>query len=382
VKSDSTTPPNPYLSHVPNRDIVVDSTLKLTLVNPAYMSRQVYELSEETSDVRGHITSLNPIRPENNPDSWEEKVLNYFEQGGKEYFGVDSLHGKEYFRYMKPFVTEQSCLKCHEHQGYKVNDIRGGISISYPLEELNVFKTTKSNNLLVLLLVFWLLGLFIILVAYWRIKRSDSKRLLAESNLNDLNHELEFKVETRTEELQKSEKKLDIIFQTIPIAISLVDEKGILLDCNNSLLELHGYKNKEELVGKHTSILFPNFEHERAQKDIAQIIGGSTKHGLQYTLKRKDSSTFPTEISSSIFIDNSSGEKLLVSSAIDITDKKHFIKQINELNTNLEEKVKKRTSELELANLKLKRINKAFVGRELNMVELKKEIENLKKKNE
>ena len=69
------TQPNPYLSHIPERDIRTPSGKLLTLMNPAYMTRQVHELAEKEQGIRGHITSLNPIRPENSPDPWETKAL-------------------------------------------------------------------------------------------------------------------------------------------------------------------------------------------------------------------------------------------------------------------------------------------------------------------
>ena len=62
------TPPSPYLSHIKDRDITSLSGRKLTLVNPAYMTRQVHELAADQYGVRGHITSLKPLRPENKPD--------------------------------------------------------------------------------------------------------------------------------------------------------------------------------------------------------------------------------------------------------------------------------------------------------------------------
>ena len=78
-----TTPPNPYLSHIPERDITTPSGRKMTLVNPAYMTRQVHRLGEEQNGVKGHITSLNPLRPENSPDAWETQALKAFEKVGK-----------------------------------------------------------------------------------------------------------------------------------------------------------------------------------------------------------------------------------------------------------------------------------------------------------
>jgi hypothetical protein len=68
------TPPNEYLE-VPERDVVTTSGIALTLINPAYMTRQVHELASKESGVLGHITSLNPIRPENAADTWEKAAL-------------------------------------------------------------------------------------------------------------------------------------------------------------------------------------------------------------------------------------------------------------------------------------------------------------------
>lgn len=68
-------PPNPYLLQIPDRDVTTAKGKSLTLINPAYMTRQVYELAEQQSGVRGHITSLNPLRPQNGPDEWERKAL-------------------------------------------------------------------------------------------------------------------------------------------------------------------------------------------------------------------------------------------------------------------------------------------------------------------
>ena len=130
-------PPNPYLSHVEERDIITPSGKLLTLINPAYMVRQLYEqASEHQVAGRGHITSLNPLRPENRPDPWEERALQSFENGINETSAQQVMGGQRFIRLMRPFTAEQPCLKCHAHQGYKLGDIRGGISVSIPLAPL------------------------------------------------------------------------------------------------------------------------------------------------------------------------------------------------------------------------------------------------------
>ncbi len=64
------TPPSPFLTHVSERDISSPSGRLLTLINPAYMTRQVYEMAVREKKVKGHLTSLNPLNPKNAPDTW------------------------------------------------------------------------------------------------------------------------------------------------------------------------------------------------------------------------------------------------------------------------------------------------------------------------
>jgi len=130
------TPPSPYLKHIPERDITTPSGIPLTLMNPAYMTRQVHKMGAEQYGLRGHITSLNPINPDNGPNQWEIKALNAFERGAKEFSSVERLEDGSYMRLMHPLVTQQACLKCHAEQGYKLGDLRGGISVSVPQEAI------------------------------------------------------------------------------------------------------------------------------------------------------------------------------------------------------------------------------------------------------
>ena len=176
------TPPNPYLK-VPHRDIKAPDGLSLTLINPAYMTRQVNELALEMHNVQGHITSLNPIRPENYPDSWEREALKSFERGIKETSSIEMTSGKEYFRLMYPFVTEKSCLKCHELQGYKEGDIRGGISVSIPMAPLRAIERSLIIKLTLAHSFLWIIGLTGIGIITRRLWRQTLQREKAEKEV-------------------------------------------------------------------------------------------------------------------------------------------------------------------------------------------------------
>ena len=63
----------------------------------------------------------------------------------------------------------------------------------------------------------------------------------------------------------------------------------------------------------------------------------------------------------------------------DITEHKKAEYKIHKLNQELEKRVQERTAELEDKNAELEHMNSAFVGRELRMIELKKQIAELEK---
>lgn len=151
--------PNPYLDD-PLRDVVTDKGIKLTKLNPAYMTRQIAEITSRQNGIQFHITSLKPIRPRNKPTSWETEWLRSFEQGINERGEFVDQGEKHVFRYMAPLIVEESCLKCHAKQGYKQGDIRGGISVTIPYlsEEKNTALIVGYGITAIAGVIFTLLG--------------------------------------------------------------------------------------------------------------------------------------------------------------------------------------------------------------------------------
>jgi diguanylate cyclase (GGDEF)-like protein len=180
------TPPNPYLANIPERDIKTPAGKTLTLINPAYMMRQIYEIEQQEGyTFLGHITSLNPLRPQNAPDPWERKALEAFERGKSEISALETIAGKEYFRLMRPLRVEESCLKCHAAQGYKEGDLRGGISVSILMEPLLTIMHTRIYNFTISHIILWLIGLGgIALITQFLIK-SEEERKQAEEVINN-----------------------------------------------------------------------------------------------------------------------------------------------------------------------------------------------------
>ncbi|QPK61743.1 DUF3365 domain-containing protein [Methylomonas sp. LL1] len=158
------TPPNPALAHIPERDIQTPSGKKLTLMNPAYMLRQLMEEFGELYGIKGKITSFKLMNPQNAPDLWEAEAMHQFERGAEEVFEFAEIGGEPYLRLMGVMRVQQGCLKCHAFQGYRLGEVRGGVGVAVPmrpyLDELNA---TIRQRLLIFGAI-WCVGLSVILI--------------------------------------------------------------------------------------------------------------------------------------------------------------------------------------------------------------------------
>lgn len=82
------------------------------------MTRQISEISNEKGTYHFKITSLKPINPSNKADKFEKEALEYFDKNTNEKYFYTFNKEQENFDFMGSLITTQSCLKCHEHQGY------------------------------------------------------------------------------------------------------------------------------------------------------------------------------------------------------------------------------------------------------------------------
>ncbi len=162
------TQPNPYLKH-PRRDLETVEGVRLTMINPAFMTRQIAEIAQQADGVKFHITSLNPIRPANAPDAWEREALKTFEQGRTETLSLVRDGATVMHRYMAPLIVKPPCLACHAEQGYQLGDIRGGISVTMPAEKiLSISERQRERTVL----LFGSAAVVIALLLHFVIRRS------------------------------------------------------------------------------------------------------------------------------------------------------------------------------------------------------------------
>ncbi len=237
------TKPNPYLID-PLRDIETKQGLKLTKINPAFMTRQISEIAQQDNGSQFHITSLKPIRPENKPSEWEAAWLKSFAKGAKEQGEFYLEKDVQKFRYMAPLITEKSCLKCHAHQGYKQGEIRGGISVTLPLfHKLDYLPIILGYG------VAGITGIAVILISGMLLKKSRQELLNA-------NNSLEGEIQVR-KKIEDKQKKLIAELQTAITEIKTL--RGIVPICSHckQIRDDQGYWNRvDTYISQHTEAMF------------------------------------------------------------------------------------------------------------------------------
>lgn len=182
IKPSEYTPSNPFLIH-PDRDVVTTDGQRLTLMNPAYMLRDMQERSGSVDGTKTELVSLKPLNPANAPDSWQAAALKRFEKGETLIHEINKVDGDTFMRVIYPFELESMCLQCHSHQGYQVGDIRGGISTSLPLEDYLQLLDENLRFIAITHMGIWSLGSVALFFAFRREEYHEKLRDLTNQEL-------------------------------------------------------------------------------------------------------------------------------------------------------------------------------------------------------
>jgi len=171
-----------------------------------------------------------------------------------------------------------------------------------------------------------------------------------------------------SEELEELERYIDELSSFLPLPFCIINPSGVILNINQAFFDLTGY-NDLEIVGESASRLFQDKkEAEEMEKKILQ--GGLIK-GQAIVLLTKSKKPIDVGVSGSLRKDK---EGNIIGYFLAFSD----ITELKKLQKDLEKKVEERTKQLKEKIDEMERFNRLAVGREIKMVELKQEIENLR----
>ena len=154
--------------------------------------------------------------------------------------------------------------------------------------------------------------------------------------------------------LRESEDRYRSLFEAANDAIFVMTEDRFV-DCNPGTLTMFGC-NREQILAARPHDFSPEYQPdgrlsaEKAGERISAAYGGVAQF-FEWRHHRLDGEVFEAEISLSRV--SIAGETCLLASVRDVTKRKQAEAEIRRLNTELEDRVRARTAQLELANQEL-----------------------------
>ena len=193
-----------------------------------------------------------------------EDSLKQFEKGKKEIWVTILKKEESIYRYMAPLYVEEECLACHAEQGYKIGEVRGGISVSFDITK--ICRHMVTNQLifigLSIAIALLLLGIIFFLISRFSSKLSDAYSLIEKMSVTDELMQIYNRRYFQTsldEEIQRAKR------YKRPLSIVLID-----IDYFKKVNDVYGHQIGDEVLIGLASILKKNVR----KTDIIARYGG------------------------------------------------------------------------------------------------------------
>jgi PAS domain S-box-containing protein len=157
------------------------------------------------------------------------------------------------------------------------------------------------------------------------------------------------------EALRKSEERTRSILETALDAIVVIDGEGVVHEWNRAAEQMFGYVRTEAVGQKLAELVIPAYLREQHVTGLARYMTGGQGSMLNQRIEtlalHKNGTEFPVEVA--ITQTTANGSPMFTGYISDITERKRAEEEIRTLNTELEQRVQKRTQQLESANKEL-----------------------------
>jgi PAS domain S-box-containing protein len=136
--------------------------------------------------------------------------------------------------------------------------------------------------------------------------------------------------------LRASEERYRTLAQTLPDAVTVTNDAGIITYVSPSALRFYGYDSAEEVLGHSIFEWVPPDAHQRALDHMRIVLAGETITNQEYLLLKKDGSSFFGEVSASCLKDGQGYAIGMIIVVRDISERK----RAEEAQAKLEEQLR------------------------------------------
>jgi signal transduction histidine kinase len=252
---------------------------------PSMVTRKLSQYSTRQDLYRFRLASLNPLNPENQPDTFERTAINGFRQNRlNETFRFSQNDGKQYFQYIVPLYLEKKCLKCHNREDDSVNAVRGGLSVFLNVDEMK--SATRRNHLKLAIagtgLIF--LTIFTLFILTRRFVIKPLKKL--EEMTDEISKgNLEVRVNINTgDELEKLGRRFNTMAQSLSKGRDHLEDRIF-----QATKELSDANRELQTLDKLKSDFLANMSHE-LRTPLTVVRGGIDY--LNRTVKKEDNRNY------------------------------------------------------------------------------------------
>jgi PAS domain S-box-containing protein len=127
------------------------------------------------------------------------------------------------------------------------------------------------------------------------------------------------KAKRKLEELNDWQKRYKSLVMSSPYAVTLTDLGGKIIDFSRRTLIMHGYRRRDELLGKSALALIAPKDRKRAGANIQKTLEKGFVKNVEYTMLRKDGKSFIGELDASLVKDSKGKPAAFIATVRNVT---------------------------------------------------------------
>ncbi|MFW5785622.1 MAG: PAS domain-containing sensor histidine kinase [bacterium] len=142
------------------------------------------------------------------------------------------------------------------------------------------------------------------------------------------------------ESVRGAQERLRRVVENTPVGICITDRHGTFEDVNPQYCRLYQYE-REELIGRHFTMVVPDEEQERMRRLHDEFIEGTAELRGEWRVVRKDGTELSI-LADAARITDIDGEPKKVTFVMDITERKRVEESLWEANSRLKDEIEER----------------------------------------
>ncbi|MBL4613960.1 MAG: PAS domain S-box protein, partial [Magnetovibrio sp.] len=269
-----------------------------------------------------------PWREDRKLDGFEEAALAALADSSKaSFFRFESMNGNDVLRYAQPVVMGQTCVDCHNAhpespiKNWTVGDVRGVQEVILPVKGSGY--SSFSDGSFRDIMMFVVLTFSIAVASLVFLGNRNRSNINALRNLASRERAKGIELSQAKLTAEESAERLRAVLDNVADGIITADERGCMESVSPAAERIFGY-DAVDILGQNVSLLMVE-EHASRHDDYIQDFVFSGRPGIigmdrELEGKRKDGTTFPSEIS--IGQIQLGGRRMFTGIVRDISDKK------------------------------------------------------------